>query len=991
MRNISEEARLVMNTRRDFVNYAHVTLHDGTELNLTPSDFRISGNSFTDDWTDSEAFSIGNVIGKTATILLDNTDGRTEEIEGETIVYPHGKFSEYDFYMAYFELYVHLPNSTHYEDELIDEVIPIGTFTVTTPASHGATIEITGVDNMYMFDKSFDECTLNFDLNPTLLTILNRCCADCGVAIGYTHFANETLTVSKKPEGATYREVISYIAQIAGCNAIIGTTGALQLKWYNMSVFDEILDGGHFEPWDGTENSVSGGSFNPWTTGDIYDGGDFTTPLGYHNLTATNGTTVSTDDIHFTGVMVSYEVEKDGNSETEAVHYPDVANWDDYTMQIIDNPFVTQSNASAVANVVWAAIAPLKFRVFSCSALQDPTIEAGDCALIYDVKGNIYPTVITNVTFKTGGMTEVSCKAESPVRQNQRYVNPAAKAVAKAKENMDSYNAMVAHFNEIANQALGYYKTEITESGATVTYYHNAPTLAASTNIVKLNANGIFISDDGGQSYNSGVDITTATMLMNLVYVQGLNADWITAGTVNTRYLNVDGIITAYNSTGTVTISGGKITAKSIAGGKLADGTVTATQIQDSTITGGKIAATTIDGNNIKTGTIVANNLATDAVTADKIKAGAVGTDELAANAVTAGKIKAGEVIAGKLAANAVIAGNIAANAVTAGTIAANAVTADKIYGGSVTADKINVSNLASITANLGTMTAGNIDARKVSITNLNASNITSGAIDANLITTGYMSASRIRTGNIESENYDNNGSGGYSAAGTRFDLDNGAIKSKNFKITSSGNASFKGEITSSSGKIGPWTINSSGLSNSDDGVGAWIKPLEISCGAHGATLVKMLGKKSGSGYLSVEVNADSDFVRVYTDKIQKKTSSGTVSVQWNESDRRLKKNIEDLTLTEAIDLINNVLPRKFEMKDKPGIRYGFIAQEVRKVLDDNCAIEFSTSEDEDDYRAVHYDDFVAPLCMLVKKQQEEIDDLKERLAKLESIVNTNV
>ena len=92
MRNIDDESRITMNKRRNFVNYATMTLANGTVLNLKPSDFRISGQSFTDDWNDGETFSIGTAIGKTATLLLDNTDGRTEIIDGQEVEYPHGKF-----------------------------------------------------------------------------------------------------------------------------------------------------------------------------------------------------------------------------------------------------------------------------------------------------------------------------------------------------------------------------------------------------------------------------------------------------------------------------------------------------------------------------------------------------------------------------------------------------------------------------------------------------------------------------------------------------------------------------------------------------------------------------------------------------------------------------------------------------------------------------------------------------------------------------------
>lgn len=779
MRLVENETRQVMNTRRNFVNYATMTLHDGTVLNLTPADFRISGNSFTDDWVDGDSFQIGSAIGKTATLLLDNTDGRTEIVGSSTVTYPHGKFSEYDFYMAYFTLYVCLPDAYHYEGELRDQMIRIGRFTVVNPVANSSTIEITGVDNMYMFDKSFDDCTLNFDIGVSLLTILNTCCQDCNVPIGYGSFDNQNLTVNKKPEGVTYRQVVSYIAQMAGCNAKITETGALTLVSYNMSALDS-LDGGSFRAigeeylhryWTwapgGSESSgyfiyfatnrisrsgrykitkinisnisdpekfdancrilnknslnygmnsitvstdvdipvvagdnilnyefeisefsrtiywvglyinnyddpeassfnanlyiepisyndldsADGGSFeaefqyydpihwvrpahpstqyynfyktisyqllkpagvynitrayidniedlshfnatwtvqksvdsgSTWTdeqTGNLvagnniinfdidlpedietryrvryrqnigadpdassfdatlymqanglsyldgtnFDGGDFTTPLRFHNLTATTGTQISTDDVQFTGVEVKTE-------ETD-VHYPDEAGWNNYVMLVSENPFV-EGHESNIAVFLYNKLSTLKFRPFSCQSIQDPTIEAGDCALVYDTKGNTYNSIITNVQFTTGGYTDLSCKAQSPIKQNSRYVNPAAQAVVQAEKKMDDYNAQVAHFNELASEALGYYKTLETDSstGATITYIHNAPTIETSSTLWKITSDGIFISEDGGESYNSGYDASTGTMLMNLVYAHGLNCDWIRTG-----------------------------------------------------------------------------------------------------------------------------------------------------------------------------------------------------------------------------------------------------------------------------------------------------------------------------------------------------------------------------------------------------------------------------------------------------------------------------
>ena len=78
-------------------------------------------------------------------------------------------------------------------------------------------------------------------------------------------------------------------------------------------------------------------------------------------------------------------------------------------------------------------------------------------------------------------------------------------------------------------------------------------------------------------------------------------------------------------------------------------------------------------------------------------------------------------------------------------------------------------------------------------------------ASDINSNTT-TISGGRIRTGSIESTGY-TYVSGNFSTAGMQINLGNGAIRSKNFGIDSSGNAFFNGTITAGAGEIGGWSI----------------------------------------------------------------------------------------------------------------------------------------------------------------------------------------
>ena len=107
-------------------------------------------------------------------------------------------------------------------------------------------------------------------------------------------------------------------------------------------------------------------------------------------------------------------------------------------------------------------------------------------------------------------------------------------------------------------------------------------------------------------------------------------------------------------------------------------------------------------------------------------------------------------------------------------------------------------------------------------------------------------------------------------------------------------------------------------------------------------------------------------------------------NVEWTGSDEKLKKDIEDLTLEEALELVTSVRPRKFEFKAEAGERYGFIAQEVREILPDDSNIEYESNG----LCNIHYIDFVAPLCKIVKEQQAQIDALREEINRMKGETN---
>jgi hypothetical protein len=131
----------------------------------------------------------------------------------------------------------------------------------------------------------------------------------------------------------------------------------------------------------------------------------------------------------------------------------------------------------------------------------------------------------------------------------------------------------------------------------------------------------------------------------------------------------------------------------------------------------------------------------------------------------------------------------------TAQTTANNAATAASTAQGTATS-AATAASIAQGTANAATASAASAQATANSKLSPG-----SAAADVNSNTT-TISGGKIRTGTIESTGYVYS-SGNFSTTGTQINLDNGLIRSKNFGITSAGDAYFKGAINGGTISIG--------------------------------------------------------------------------------------------------------------------------------------------------------------------------------------------
>mgnify|MGYP000912384537 FL=1 len=165
------------------------------------------------------------------------------------------------------------------------------------------------------------------------------------------------------------------------------------------------------------------------------------------------------------------------------------------------------------------------FRPMEISALDDPSIEAGDVVYVVDDHGNTYPTIVSNIEYSIGDYEKFSADAESESTKQSVNYDVETKAVQSAKEitisGISTYEVQTFNFVNMAAYAMGLYATkQQAADGSYILYWHDKQVLSSSSNVWKLDENSFTVSIDGGTTWKS-IDNSTniISYLLNILGV----------------------------------------------------------------------------------------------------------------------------------------------------------------------------------------------------------------------------------------------------------------------------------------------------------------------------------------------------------------------------------------------------------------------------------------------------------------------------------------
>lgn len=506
MKNVSNEFKKIIKQGGPFYAYANIVLSDGTELELdADNDFFASGNSFSESAGDG--FPLGAAISKTISLSIDNSDGR---------------FSNYDFYYARITLFTEAILSTG-----LKERIKEGTFTVIDPVSPGTgdVIELTAANDMYKTDKTFTGAVV---YPTTALGLLQSVCNDCGIILGSVSFTNSSFQISSAPPESTCRQIIGYIAQIAGGNALCDENNHLVIKTYSFPIFEQvgIINGGI--RGDELTDQINGGTFGDGLSRENYiSGGVFGEGQDYVLLSDfSSDPEIATDDIVITGVETTGEVD----DEDTTFFYGE----EGYVISI-DNPLISENEQSAL-KAIGDIIIGIRIRPFLGEFSPNPCAEFMDPVYLVSKNNTVYESFVANHDFTYLGNSSISNDSDPPAGNNAQYYSEATAAYRKARQELKQqkteFEKAIDDLNTRLDNASGLYMTAEKQSdGSSIYFFHDKPTLEESMVIWEMTADAFAVSSDGGKTWNAGLTVD-GVLIAKILNTIGINADWIRTGTL---------------------------------------------------------------------------------------------------------------------------------------------------------------------------------------------------------------------------------------------------------------------------------------------------------------------------------------------------------------------------------------------------------------------------------------------------------------------------
>lgn len=446
-------------------------VHEDGILDLTDKDIGLGSFKVVDSSQSGEEFTIGGVVAKHLEFTLVNKD-KYDNINfiGAKVI-PTVKILIREAIDAHF-LQPSQPSKMLGFDDLW-EYIPLGQFNIDVADRLRNTIEIKAIDNMILLDKPYSLSNIQYP--ATLSRILSDICSIAGVGVPNLNFPNNDYVVNKKPEGEyTLRVIVGFIAELSGSFAKFDRVGRLSMNWY--------------EP---TPKIITKHQRSEFKVADY--------------------------SIQITGVRFD---SKDKDEDDNQISY--IIGTEDYMIDISGNELL-QNNYETIMSSIMDRVESVKFIPYEASWHGDPAMDVGDMVTHIDIDGIEYNTIITNTNYKYRGTSTMSAKAIPNISRGFKSTdNRIAKIISRVEADFESEMSNLQQEQLRATELIGGMLGGYVHNLEDALYVTDSPIFEDSVKIWKWGIGGFGFSDDGGETYTTGITID-GSIVANIISANHIN------------------------------------------------------------------------------------------------------------------------------------------------------------------------------------------------------------------------------------------------------------------------------------------------------------------------------------------------------------------------------------------------------------------------------------------------------------------------------------
>lgn len=351
--------------------------HSKGVLELSDKDLAQGTLIYTESSQSGEEFTVGGTVASDISFsILNKPEYNDIQFMGATVFVSIGLQVQEEAIGAHF-LQPSQPSKMPGFDEKW-EWVPLGIFHIDYVKRLRNTIELKAIDNMINLDLPYSLSKLSYP--ATLYQIYVNICNVADIPVGTTNFPNKDYVVNIRPDSdLTLRDVLGYVAELAGCFAKCNRYGALELKWY--------------EQTDITLEPINRFNFKP-----------------------------SDDVIQIKGVMATVE-------DTTYL-----AGSEDYAIDLSENPLL-QGDYETILPVIYNNVKDTVFTPYTSDWQGNPAIQAGDIITQIDRDGKEYNTLVTKSTYKYRGRSVLEGKGLPEISRG--YKGSTNRKIAEIRRKID--------------------------------------------------------------------------------------------------------------------------------------------------------------------------------------------------------------------------------------------------------------------------------------------------------------------------------------------------------------------------------------------------------------------------------------------------------------------------------------------------------------------------------------------------------------------------